>query len=218
MTFAGIIWGPATKYEREINEIFPKYSQPLISLKLDLDDMYDDFVYDIYNEEDTPKWKIHEKVRHMRACDDKSVRVVFFDIDTSKTHYHERKKYMVYSNVENMKGEVRDTVRDRIDDYFFDIVFHLTDNDKELDYTARVVKDYIRKVSERDDYDSKYIEEAVTYYQNRDIPRLCASYLGLDTSSTAGGVVSLCDAMQADTSDASDATIIDMSEADSPTM
>ena len=47
MTFAGIIWGPAAKYEKDINEIFPKYSQPLFSLKLNLDDMYDDFVYDI---------------------------------------------------------------------------------------------------------------------------------------------------------------------------
>ena len=58
-------------------------------------------------------------------------------------HYHERKKYSVYSNVEHMKEEVRETYKDQIDDYFFDIIFHLTDNQKELDYTAQVLNTYL---------------------------------------------------------------------------
>ncbi len=172
MVFAGIIWGPAVQYHDEINDIFSKYSQPLFSFGLDLKDYYDDFVYDIYNEEDTPKWKINKKVEHMQNAKDRRVKVVFFDIDTTKQHYHERKKYSVYSNVEHMKEEVRSTYKDKIDDYFFDIIFHLTDNQRELDYTAQVLNKYLKKVAERDGGDSQIYESLVNFYRTRDIPKL----------------------------------------------
>ena len=172
MVFAGIIWGPAVQYHREINNIFSKYSQPLFTFGLDLQEYYDDFVYDIYNEEDTPKWKIDKKVEHMRNAKDKRVKVLFFDIDTSKQHYHERKKYNVFSNVENMKQEVRESYKDKVDDYFFDIIFHLTDNQNELSYTAHVLNTYLQKIAERDGVDTKMVESLVDFYKTRDIPKV----------------------------------------------
>ena len=61
---------------------------------------------------------------------------------------------------------------DKIDDYFFDIIFHLTDNQKELDYTAQVLNKYLKKVSERDGGDSSIYESLVNFYRTRDIPKL----------------------------------------------
>ncbi len=176
MIFAGILWGPAVKYNKEINDIFDKYSQPVFSFGLNLGEYYDDFVYDIYQNEDTAKWKIDKKVEHMRSSPNKDVKVVFFDIDTSKTYFHEKKGYSVFSNVEHMKEEVRSTYKDKIDDYFFDIIFHLTDNHKELDYTAEVLKDYIEKVEKRDGLDNSLSTSMVNFYKTLDVPKLPARF------------------------------------------
>ena len=182
MVFAGIIWGPAVKYHKEINEIFSKYSIPMFSIGLNLGDYYDQFVYDIYNEEDTPKWKIHKKVEHMKNSEDKKVKVIFFDIDTSKTFYHERKKYSVFANVEHMKEEVRNTYKDKIDDYFFDIIFHLTDNQKELDYTAEVLNRYLQLIEERDGTNNEVFKSLVQFYRSLGIPRISGVHTICETN------------------------------------
>ena len=93
----------------------------------------------------------------------------------------ERKKYSVYSNVEHMKEEVRDAYKDKIDDYFFDIIFHLTDNQKELDYTAQVLNKYLQKVAQRDGTDNKVFESLVDFYRTRDIPKLLGRVEDLTT-------------------------------------
>lgn len=176
MIFAGILWGPAIKYNKEINDIFDKYSRPVFSFGLNLGEYYDDFVYDIYQNEDTARWKIDKKVEHMRNSPNKDVKVIFFDIDTSKTYFHEKKGYSVFSNVEHMKEEVRSTYKDKIDDYFFDIIFHLTDNHKELDYTAEVLKNYIEKVEKRDGLDNSLSLSMVNFCRTLDIPKLPARF------------------------------------------
>ena len=107
----------------------------------------------------------------MQNLEDKKVRVVFFDIDTSETFYHDRKKCDVFANVENMKGEVRNTYKDQIEDYFFDIVFHLTDNHKELTYTASVLKDYLAKVPQ-EGKDVSFATSLISDFERFDVPKL----------------------------------------------
>ena len=65
------------------------------------------------------------------------------NVDERKTYFHERKHYYVYSNIEDMKMFVRNKYSKLIDNYFFDIVFHTTDNHKELSYSVSVLKKYL---------------------------------------------------------------------------
>ena len=169
MIFAGIIWNPAYQFKDEMNSIFNKYSKVLHSVELDLKDDYIPFVYDIYNEEDTAKWKIDTKVEHMKEVKDKKVKVVFFEIDTSTQFYHEFKKCYVFTNVENMKKEVRDTYKNKIDNYFFDIIFHLTDNEKELNYTVNIVDKYLKKVISRDNLEVADYYKLLQFYKENNI-------------------------------------------------
>lgn len=169
MVFVGIIWNPAYKFKDEIDDIFSKYSKVLHSVELDLKDDYTPFVYDIYSEEDTAKWKIDKKVEHMREVEDKKIKVVFFEIDTSTQYFHDRKNCFVYTNVENMKKEVRDTYKDKIDNYFFDIIFHLTDNQKELDYTVKVLDKYLKKIITRDNLDRTDYYNLLKFYEEQEI-------------------------------------------------
>ena len=172
MVCAGIVWGPAVKYGIEMNENFEKYVRLLYTFGLDLKDDYNHFVYDIYNEEDTPRWKVDKKVEMMKKAQETRVKIVFFDIDTTNQYYHDRKKCNVFTNVEKMKETTRNNYMDKIDDYFFDIIFHLTDNEKELTYTSDVILKYLQMIEKRDGVSRKTDQWIVQCLKNRDIKRL----------------------------------------------
>jgi len=143
MLFMGIVWNPAYKYLNDIKEITDKYAAKVLEFSLDLKDTIKEFIEDIYLIEDTPKWKIQKKIETMLACEDKKVRVIFFDIDNTHTYYHEKKNYMVYTNAENMKTDIRNICKQKIENYFFDNTFHMTDNNKELKHCIEIVNKYL---------------------------------------------------------------------------
>lgn len=143
MIVFGIIWGPAYKYSDSILKDIQKYSSPIFAIDLNLKDKLQGFIMDMYSEEDTPRWKINAKLHYMQISKNPQIKVCFMNVDERKTYFHERKHYYVYSNIEDMKMFVRNKYSKLIDNYFFDIVFHTTDNHKELSYSVSVLKKYL---------------------------------------------------------------------------
>ncbi len=167
MIFIGIIWGPAYKYKNEILQDSHDYAKQLVSFDLKLDEAYSDFVYDMYKYEDMPKWKIEKKLEHMHSENNSTINVSFYDIDTTEVFYHQYKKYYVYKNVEGMKMYIREKYKDKVDDYFFDTIFHLTDNDAELLHSINVLKSYMKFIVQKDEKTYESIKKIVQYIYNQ---------------------------------------------------
>lgn len=164
----GIIWGPAFKFKKEILQDTEKYANKLLSFDLKLDNFYSNFVYDIYKYEDMPKWKIDKKLEHMHSENNSTINITFYDIDTSEEVYHPYKKCFVFKNVESMKMYIRKKYKDKVDDYFFDIVFHLTDNKAELNHSVNVLKHYFEQEGQKDKTIYKAIKNVIHYIANQD--------------------------------------------------
>lgn len=172
MLFMGIIWGPAFKYKDEILKDTGGFSKKMLSLDLQLDEKYSDFVYDMYEYEDMPKWKIDKKLEHMHANNNSQINVSFYDIDTTEEFYHPYKHCFVYKNVEGMKMYIREKYKDKVDDYFFDTVFHLTDNKIELNHSVEVLSNYLDHEGNKDEQICNVIKNIIHYISNQDVLQL----------------------------------------------
>lgn len=81
------------------------------------------------------------------SSDVRTVTVVFIEVDLTEQFYHGGKKRMVYTNLENLKTGIRYKYGKMIKDYFFDNVFHMTDDERELRADLTVVSNYLKNMS-----------------------------------------------------------------------
>lgn len=175
MVFLGIIWGPAFKYKNEILEDTKQFAKKTLSLDIDLGEKYSDFVYDMYKYEDMPKWKIDKKLEHMHSENNSSINVSFYDIDTSEEFYHPFKHCIVYKNVEGMKMFIREKYKGKVDDYFFDTVFHLTDNKVELNHSVDVLNAYLNQAGKKDEVTCNILKNVIQFIVSQETQRLLSS-------------------------------------------
>lgn len=150
MTSIGIIWNTAQDYSSEIiNDI--RVDMPILGrIDLDLKDKYEEFVWKLYSTENMEKWKIEKKLLHMNQTENRKITVIFFEFDESNVVYHPFKKKYVYSQLEDGKRKIREKYKDLVNNYVFDIVFHATDNPKELESCYEVLLEYITDYNKDD--------------------------------------------------------------------
>lgn len=146
MVGLGILWNSVVDMKEQILNDVNEYCDIIDHFDLELGEDYEQFVRDIYSLDDIAEWKVDKKVETMFACSDvKNVVVVVFNIDTYTMEYHELKKRMVYPNLEEMKKNIRMKYKDLVPVYFFDNIFHVTDNEKEFEDDYNLVKSYAIK-------------------------------------------------------------------------
>ena len=131
MKCVGIIWNCAFEFRFGIMEIVSRYANLRGWYCIDLHQDYEALVRKIYEPDTIAEWKVNKKVEFMKLYQSTSVCVVLFDIDTSITRYHEKKKHLVYANLQDLKDLIRDTYNSKIPFYFFDIIFHCSETEEE---------------------------------------------------------------------------------------
>ena len=147
MVCLGILWNGISEYSEEVIQDISKYCELIESFSIDLGDYYEDFVREIYAQDHIADWKVDKKLETMFKCSDsRVVNIIFVNIDTKDTHYHEFKKRMVYTNLENMKTNIRAKYSKYVNPYFFDNVMHMTDDESEYKNDYNVVIDYAKKM------------------------------------------------------------------------
>ena len=72
-----------------------------------------------------------------------SVCIVYFDIDTSALRYHEKKKHMVYVNLQDLKDLIRKTYSHKLPFYFFDIIFHCSESIEEYEADNEIINMFL---------------------------------------------------------------------------
>jgi len=147
MVCLGILWNSMQDYLGEAIEDISSYGSIKGAFTMELNDQYESFVRDIYSQDDIAEWKVDKKLETMFKCsDNRNITVVIVDVDSSKQVYHPLKKRMVYENLENMKTNLRKKYSEKVDHYFFDNVFHMTDDEREYDADLGIVKQYMDRV------------------------------------------------------------------------
>ena len=151
MVCLGILWNSMQEHLEDAVEDIASYGEILSLFSLDLGNNYENFVRDIYAQDDIAEWKVNKKVETMFECSDSSkVTIVFINIETSEIKYHSLKKRNVFVNLENMKTEIRKKYSEIVECYFFDNIFHVTDDEKEYEVDLAVIKNYCNSVAKED--------------------------------------------------------------------
>lgn len=148
MLCLGILWNSVQEYKDMAIEDIQKYGSLIGTFDMPLEENYEAFVRDIYAQDEIATWKVDKKVETMfNSSDVRTVTVVFIEVDLTDQFYHAGKKRMVYTNLENLKTGIRDKYGKMIKDYFFDNVFHMTDDERELKTDLTVVSNYLKNMS-----------------------------------------------------------------------
>lgn len=148
MLCLGILWNSVQEYKDMAIADIQKYGSLIGTFDMPLEENYEAFVRDIYAQDEIASWKVDKKVETMfNSSDVRTVTVVVIEVDLTDQFYHGGKKRMVYTNLENLKTGIRDKYGKMIKDYFFDNVFHMTDDERELRADLTVVSNYLKNMS-----------------------------------------------------------------------
>lgn len=144
MLCLGIIWNSAQQFKDFIIEDIERQGEILATYDLSLGENYCNFVRDIYLKDVIEDWKIEKKISTMKkSSDNRDVTLIFLEMDTTEQYYHEGKKKMVYASLDRLKKSIRTKYSKFVPEYFFDNVFHLTDDENEFKTSLIILDNYI---------------------------------------------------------------------------
>lgn len=144
MLSLGIIWPPAQEFKDDIlNDI-----GNMVNLKyytnIDLGVFYHDFIYNVYENE--VKYKVDKKYKILTLSPKTVITIVLFDFDEASLDFHKQKNRFVYKQLNDLKVYIRETYGKKIDNYYFDNVFHCTDDFDEYKHSEAVIKKQLNQL------------------------------------------------------------------------
>ena len=143
MLCIGFLWNGIQKYKEECIEYIESKSELIFFKQIDLNNYYESFIRDIYKGDDIADWKVDKKIETMKlASESKSVTIVIMEIDDKEKEYHPFKKKYVSKNLEGLKREIREEYKTKVKHYFFDNVFHMSDNLEEFKHDYNIFLKY----------------------------------------------------------------------------
>lgn len=156
MECLGILWNSMSDFKRDVLQDIEKQATIKEQIDLELDESYNNFVRDIYAQDDIAQWKVDKKIEAMGMCSSsRQVTILLLDINTTTTYYHELKKRTVYLEMENLKQDIRGKYSKLVPFYFFDNVFHMTDDEEEYKADLKVINKYIRNIGNNEKINQK---------------------------------------------------------------
>lgn len=146
MVCIGVLWNTVYTYKKEIIEDISNFGKIVKYYDLDLGVKYDDFVRNMYKSDGIANWKVELKIDSMKKSNDTRVILMFIKIDDLERRFNEKKEKEVIANIEDLKQYIRKKYSVRISNYFFDNIFHITDNEDELISTLLILKDWYNSI------------------------------------------------------------------------
>ena len=121
------LWPPVYNYFNEIEKNINKKYNIIKTLNIKLNDSeLKKLVYHQYKIDDIEKWKIDKKLEYMKSYD-KEIRILFVDFGFPDFRKKKNKK-LISKKAEKIKKEIRNKYKEKIDNYFHDIIIHIGDN------------------------------------------------------------------------------------------
>lgn len=127
--FVCTLWPPVQEY---FDEITAKLSL-MGTVVTYYDFEYDDFTFKaiargIYAVDDIEKWKIDMKIDKMSPTPIKKVRYVLLNLENPRFRLKSSNNHTLSITCERIKKAIRSAYKNKIDNYFYDIIMHIGDN------------------------------------------------------------------------------------------
>lgn len=121
-----------------------KYSEITDIINIDFGSSFSNFISKIYPYTDEDLWKLKYKISHMdNIYESNEIKIIFLDIYASEKIFVERKGIYVYKSVEELKNYIRNKYKNQVNNYAFDNIFHMTDDENEYEDTVKLIIKYI---------------------------------------------------------------------------
>lgn len=136
-----ILWPPVYEYYDEITGLIGEkyWIKGYRDVELS-EETFVRFIKGVYKIDDIADWKIEAKIQHMKDAYPKVVRVLTVTFDHPTFRCKDANRNTILVQGEELKKMVRDTYKEKLDNYFYDIICHTGDNS--------VHSEYIRKLCE----------------------------------------------------------------------
>jgi hypothetical protein len=141
--FQIILWPPIQSYFEEIkNSLKLKYNL-LDSYEIEFDDKekFKEFTFGMYESDDIDEWKIEKKLSGFEQHHLK-IKVIEIGIINPKFRKKELNNHDISQEVEAIKKLYRNLYKDKVENYFYDIIMHIGDNYHHTREIAKVLKRY----------------------------------------------------------------------------
>lgn len=144
MRTIGILWNSMDAFlEEAINDI-QTFASVTDVISIDFKDKFSDFISKIYPYKGEEKWKLEYKISHMfNQYANNKINIIFMNIDNENKIFVPRKKLYIYEDVEKLKMYIREKYRNKINNYAYDNVYHMTDDEDEYKITIELIINYI---------------------------------------------------------------------------
>ena len=142
MIYIGILWNTVNNFYIDILKDLTEFSEILFWNEIDLENQYNEFIKSIYELDGIDEWKVNLKLQSMNQTLNKKIVIVFLKIDDNTKIFNSKKNKIVSVNIENIKYTIRKKYSEKIPNYFFDNIFHMTDNDEEILNTLEVLREW----------------------------------------------------------------------------
>lgn len=139
--FCIFLWPPVESlFEVITQDISLKY-KILETVDFELVSDIENFVYDIYSTDDVEKDKIDYKINHIKYKNNK-IRMIKVNIGNPKFRKKEKTNTDISVKIENLKEHIRSTYKEKIDNYVYDNIIHISDNFHQTSEINRLIKRY----------------------------------------------------------------------------
>ena len=148
MKCIGILWNSMNEYRNEAIEDIKQYGTIEEMIPIDLGSNYKSFIKELY-----PFDGRHEGLDEYKASimidqyESNEICILFLDIKDSEKIYIERKRIYLYKNIEELKQMIRSKYKEKIDNYQFDNIYHMTDDETEYLFTLKVLQKYLHELT-----------------------------------------------------------------------
>ena len=142
----GILWNSLnSEMMNEAIEMIKKYADIENITFVDLEDKYREFIKDIYKyESEFYGISILKAGILIDRYDSNTIAILNMVIKVSNYIYYNKSKGFILKEISELKEQIRKYFKQKIRDYAYDNIFHLTVNEEENNYTKEVCKKYIK--------------------------------------------------------------------------
>lgn len=157
--FVCTLWNPVSRYYEEITNKLSLFGD-IIEVK-DLTISKFEYIYltrGIYAVDDIEKWKIEKKIDHMVTDDVETynLRMVTLKLEEPKFRLKATTNGTLSTTCELVKKIIRDAYKNRVDNYYHDIVMHIGDNFYQNDHIYRLLTMPVIDITSVFDHIMKY--------------------------------------------------------------
>jgi len=137
--FQVILWPPVENYFDEIEKSISEKFNVIKTYCKDIKNNFEKAVFEIYSSDDIDDWKINKKLEGFRNYN-KIIKVIEIEIVNPVFRRKEANNHDISQEVEAIKKEYRDKYKNKVKDYFYDIIIHIGDNYHHTREIAKVLK------------------------------------------------------------------------------